>query len=338
MIKNTYIILIFLFIIFCSCNDNFSPYCEMEFRHSLLCILTNQTKDQYVIAQRLHHQEESGKMPPNTKIMLTSQNGYNYTLNETTIEGNDNLSFYKTSISLYRGLKYRLSLVVDSVMVQWAETFIPQAYVTSVTPNKVTISGKLGETTVFSYKINLSSTIPEISIVKMFIEYEITGDEGTTIVRDEVPISLISSQSVPAELSSLQKWELGAPYVQGDYTGVVKNGVSPYYRTSSGSKYISFPEDGFLFVLNNIPHKGKPENIKIKRGYVVSYGLEKILYDNYVEKKTSYSVRLDQPFIPSNFRNLNESRDGLFSFITSDTLKFNIYPEMFSNFGYKDGQ
>jgi hypothetical protein len=84
----------------------------------------------------------------------------------------------------------------------------------------------------------------------------------------------------------------------------------------------------------------KPENIKIKRGYLVIYSIDPNLYNYYSSERgyyDSYSIRLDRPYW-TDMKTNDGKGIGLFGAICVDSFSFKFPADLIQRYSFIDAQ
>jgi hypothetical protein len=343
--KNTeYLLLLILSFVFINCNnDDFTPLKEQEQRMISYCMLDNRLKEHYIGIQHSYLDSNSIATPQNIRVIFTENYGKTNYMHDTTIPGlQRTIFYYLPGFKLKRDMSYKLTIIKDGLELQ-AITTVPaatSAVVVMRMDSTVTMNGTTGK---FTFKASIPRSSPSLNSIRFYLDYEKYTDGVKK--RDTIQIPLYSD-----DLSRINSFNVDNPDnmsianfinepVRPFYAGLVKNWDASYYQLSGYYVDINLPFSHFLYVFNEIGKGAKPENIVIKGGYLVFYSIDKFYYENFiVVKEEAYSIRLDAPYIPTNFSTNYGKPYGFFGAVTADTSKFKIIPYFINRFKYVDGQ
>lgn len=326
-----------------SCEGDFTPYTELEHNYFIYCVLDNRLNTQVAVAQKFYLLGTNKNMPPNTRLILSENKGYNYSFRDTVINGNTNFSYYYLpNFILKRDAEYRLTILTDSMELQYGELVFYKNPALSqmrsyIEIDKVQIPG---------YTFQYSNNNSEYNTFKIYIDYEIKRVDSVQKSKKEVPVRIFSPKKDPNDIG-VPTWTYDYADIYPSYPGILKKNELPdYIRSKNGDRYYYFfSDDAFYYTLRFLNPKETSDekidssNISIKRAYIVFYSIDKNIYEKMTAiTQTSYSIRLDDPIYWTNIRTEDKNGFGFFGAFAADTVLLKLEDNMISKFGYKNEQ
>jgi hypothetical protein len=326
-----------LFILFFSgCREEYlSQNGVLQENYATFCILDNRLKNQFVRINRIYFSENDKRMPNSTKVILTEINGKSYTLRDTVIDKYPNESMYYLPTIIARGKTYELKINSPDLPTQTASVYVFKKPTLNV--SRLRWMTPLGLK--YKFMMNVVKERTPIFLFTSFIEYEIGGSNGKLIEHEEIPLELFYKVDLvfpDLKLLPLSHW---SPDTIGREYPTLSPYENKYYNTKQDD--ISFTYDGecIKYALKLIQLSRGDYIAIVRRGITIIYVIDNSLYEKFLAQKMDrYSIRLDESMIPTNFTSSKGDGMGYFGCVMADTISFDVYEEMISEFKLLDGQ
>jgi hypothetical protein len=342
-IKNKLYYICFVLVFLSSCRDDFSPYRFNATFPVTYCVLDTRAQEQFVMVQGSYFENDSGKSSQNIKVKLTENYGTTWEMRDTIIPNYDGLNaYYLPGFQPKRNASYRLTVNLDTI-TQFTEISIPPVTKPTITCKIDTNKGYTVNYFVFTFRAAFSKSAPSVNAIGVYIDCEkdINGIKTRSVM--QIPINSACFDTLH-RIADFDFWmnpvaNYLKPPVYPDFPYTGKNWTQSFYRSDKTSYYIDLPPSNFFYTFDVLGKGCNAADITIKGGFVVFYAVDAFLYENCIQQKNEvYSVRLDNPYIPTNFSNSAGKPFGFFSYVTVDTTKFTIPWMIVTKFNYKNGQ
>jgi hypothetical protein len=324
----------FLTIFLLSCNnDDFSPIKEIEKFPVTYCLLDTRAKEQIVLIQSSYLSDTTKLQIEKIKVTLIENSRVPLILRDTIIPGLANYrGYYLPGFKIKRNLYYGLTVEYNGIS-EYADVFVPQKTPVIITTKYSNIDDHKS----LNFNASVSRSAPSTNAIRFFLDYE-NNNKGT-IVRDtiELPIhSDVLDFTAPGFKTDYSWFEP----VDLSYSNFSKGWNASYYKLSGNSCIVNLPISYWCYIFSKIREGTTIGDITIKGAFVVFYTIDNFYYDNYllISNEEPYGVRLDAPYIPTNFKSNIERPIGYFSILTADTTKFLVDPMLIFDSFFRDGQ
>jgi hypothetical protein len=341
-----FLIIIFIFssIFLSSCKDDFSPTGELSKSYAVYSILDNRQKNQIVLLQKLFLNSNSIEKLENVKVILSESGGQNYTLKDTILSDYKNFNaYYLPNYTLKRDIMYRLTVWHIEYPLMWSDTYInPAPNSTNYLVSEQKIVNKDG--TLWRYTVTSPKPKNNPCLIRLFIDVIYSYADQylmpqSKTFRLEIPMSFIQNITIEESDYGKKIYEFSSGAFTPVYSSyITSNKWDPFFTVTETSIRTSIDDNNILFALLNQINV-RPDYLTVKRAYVIDCNLDASLYENFIASRpNTYSVRLDEPFVYTNFNIENNTAFGYFGSVTADTCVFKIDPAIFERFGFKNGQ
>ena len=331
-----FIFLIVISLFLSACKDDFSPSGSLLQNYAVYCVLDNRLTNQFVLIQKLYMNSNSIEKMKNVKVILSESAGQSFTLKDTILKNFENYnSYFLPNYSLKRDISYRLTVGNDQYPVQWSDTYVTPLP-TSANYYVIELKSVGKDNTNWRYTYYSPKPKKNPCIIKLFVEYKISNYEKTSNI--EIPISFL--QNIKREPEDTKKV---FEFPDGSYTPVYPAFITlkkwdSFFRVSETNISASYNDENILFALMKQTNFD-PHTVTIKKAYILYCIVDESLYDNFLTVgPESFSVRLDEPYVYTNFKTINGMGIGYFGAVTADTCKFKLDPDIFERYGYTNGQ
>jgi len=323
---NSVIISIFM-IILIGCKNEFDPLVHDTYEDfNAFCVLDSRVHEQYVYLQRPYQDPAAKDLLTGYDVYLEEDNGNTLKMRDTIIAGIDFQLYYLPGYNLKRNITYRLKIVKDNAIKQWAIVFIHSKPLKS---GSIKMSAQFGDgigNISFSDEF-INSGNDCYFDYQTFVEYELNVDGNIVSKTREMPPGI----SMDSRALGMQLWEIPEEYfLPVGSVGFTKTKIS-------GRSY----NDKSIYYTFRFMRGGYPANcVTIKRAYSVVKCIDAFYYDNYLNNKWDEitSFRFDTPYAPSNMYKSTGKGMGVLGSITCDTLVFPVDSVVIDYYAYRDGQ
>jgi hypothetical protein len=346
MKNNTYIFLMFLTIFLFSCNnDDFSPIKETDQFPITYCLLDTRAKEQIVLIQRSSLGDSTKLQTEGIEVSLIENSGAPLKLRDTTIPGLNNYKgYYSPGFKIKRNSNYRLVVEYNGIS-EYADVFVPQKTPMDVLMKFDTTYVSNRQKVTFICQTSVSRSAPNINTLRFFLDYE--NSHNGTIIRDTIQVPIKCNGLSPRTFWYLDEDEpFSYEYVLSNsvtlsYLNFNKGWDTTYYKPNGKLLYsVKIPLSYWRYLFDLIREGTTIGDITIKGAFAVFYSIDNFYYENYMQTnyEEPYVVRLDAPYIPTNFKSNINRPLGYFSILTADTTKFLIDPYLVYRSYFRDGQ
>jgi hypothetical protein len=328
--------------LFPACNDELSPNGELTKNYTAYSILDTRQNKQVVFIQKLYFNNNSGNKLDNIVVTLSENGGQSYKFKDTSISGyNKYTAFYLPNYKLKRDMNYKLNVFSNDFPSMWSDTYVEPALNSTNFFVKETITAQKG---IKTWKYTLKSPKPKSNpcLIRFFIKFTRFYDDYYLMPQEksyvmELPIAFTQNITIdPADTRKTYEFSEGA-FALSYSSFITSKKWDPAFSVADSGISVTITDDNFIYPLLHILFS--PQSLVINKAFAVYYTVDNSIYENYIAAvPTNYSVRLDEPFIYTNFSTNNGNGIGYFGSVTADTCEFKINPEFFTKFGYRDGQ
>jgi hypothetical protein len=330
MKKRYCIILMPFMLLLLSCNnDDFSPIKGNEKYPVAYCLFDTRAKEQIVLIQCSYLSDTAKFETEMIKVTLKENSDAPKRLRDTIIPGMTNyIGYYLPGFKIKRNSSYRLTVECDE-KVQYTDVFVPQRAAIDITMKY--------NSGAFSFNASVSRSAPSINAIRIFIDYE-KNTKGT-IFRDTIQLPVYSN--ILNKITDINRTDFSSfEPVDLSYSNFSNGWNSTYFKFSGNFCNVNLPLSYWLYIFSKIREGTSIGDITIKGAFAVFYTIDNFYYENFlrVYLEEPYVVRLDAPYIPTNFKSFNNRPIGYFSVLTADTTKFRIDSVLIFNNYFRDGQ
>jgi hypothetical protein len=329
-------------ILLSSCSDEFSPTGELLKNYAAYSVLDTRLNNHMVLVQKLYFNENSNENLENMTVILSEKGGQSLKLKDTSLNNYKNYNaFYISNYKLKRDITYRLTIYKDDYPLMYSDTYIDPALNTKNFYVKETKTSTV-EYTTWKYKLTCPRTKLNPLLIKFFLQISRSYNDQYQMPQSksyqlELPISFV--QNISIDQNDIRK---KYQFPEGSFTPLYSSFITStkwdhVFTVNTVDINATITDEHILMTLLNIIFD--PKSISIDKAYVVYYAVDNSLYENYIAAApVNYSVRLDEPFVYTNFTTNTGSGIGYFGSVSSDTCVFKIDPEMFTKYGFNNGQ
>ena len=340
-----YISLVLTFSVMIGCDNDFSPYQGNIEGLLVYSVFDNRLPYQEVLVSNINNKENRKDYLGHEFYIFQDENKH-YKLRDTNIADDKYVHYYSPDFKYERGKSYSIREIKDSLITQWGDFFVPDTLV--VAGNiAMSLTPKISFPITIDFDFNLlrdknfeTADYYYCWITK--IEYEVIENGQKVIKYRSIPNTIVLDPRVDVSNTSeidYPEEKFGGVFFDGFKNTMLQNTTPTLVGDQIVLRY-SYPILCPIYAFKFMRGTHRPEEITIKRAFVVMQTCSKDLYEKYIYISDAQltSSRMDQLKYQSNMMTSTGTGYGFFGAVTVDTLQVQIPNAIIEYFGYKNGQ